>query len=290
MNGEEAYEAEMESERQTGGEEVRSGVKELDNLLSGSFGGACGGRVVELSGESGHGTGKTALALHIVLSHLSTYELASSIWIDTTGDLSAERITRTYSSQKGPAVHSALERFHISLAFDIDVAYQVLDGIHAALSTVTADQPRPRIVVIDTITPFLGPQLSAVTSQGHATMVTFMRSLRSLAQAHSLSIIVINTSSSANPYNPASVFSTTARKPALGPSFTFLTDATLWMAHPPALTPASTASDAASTAPEAATGPSDPGSLIPSESLAWDNELRVVEVFRSRVSVSVFDL
>ena len=30
-------------------------------------------------------------------------------------------------------------------------------------------------------------------------------------------------------HNPNSAFSTTVKKPALGPSFTFLTDATLWL-------------------------------------------------------------
>lgn len=41
---------------------------------------------------------------------------------------------------------------------------------------------------------------------------------------------VVNTSTKCTPHNPDSVFASTDRKPALGPSFTFLTDTTLWLA------------------------------------------------------------
>lgn len=44
---------------------------------------------------------------------------------------------------------------------------------------------------------------------------------------------VINnaTSSAPAPHNWYSAFSTTSAKPALGPSFTFLTDATIWISR-----------------------------------------------------------
>jgi RAD51-like protein 3 len=41
---------------------------------------------------------------------------------------------------------------------------------------------------------------------------------------------VINNTSASTPHNLHSAFPTTVRKPALGPSFTFLTDGTLWLA------------------------------------------------------------
>lgn len=41
---------------------------------------------------------------------------------------------------------------------------------------------------------------------------------------------VINDTSSSAPHNPYSLFGNTVRKPALGPSFTFLTDVTVWVA------------------------------------------------------------
>jgi RAD51-like protein 3 len=86
-------------------------------------------------------------------------------------------------------------------------------------------------------------------------MTTFMRRLRALAQTFSLAILVsnallivscppfllsprlkvINNATNATPNNPQSLFSTTTKKPALGPSFAFQSDATLWLARAPEL-------------------------------------------------------
>lgn len=46
-------------------------------------------------------------------------------------------------------------------------------------------------------------------------------------------IQVINNATSVTPapHNPRSAFSTTVAKPALGPSFAFLTDATIWLSQ-----------------------------------------------------------
>lgn len=158
---------------------------------------------------------------------------------------------------------------------------------------------RFRIVVLDTVTMLLGPQLSAVSSQGnvtpplspsspceyicqavrgeadedhnrlplgHAEMTTFMRLLREAAQKHGLCILVrIRSLSLASPPFWISVKAqnlderayqmlndaTAAGRPALGASFTFMADATLWLASVP----------------------------------GQDRELRTAEVLRSRVSV-----
>lgn len=45
-------------------------------------------------------------------------------------------------------------------------------------------------IVVDAITPLLGPLLSAVSAQGHAIMDGMMRELRALAQRHSLPVLV----------------------------------------------------------------------------------------------------
>lgn len=105
--------------------------------------------------------------------------------------------------------------------------------------------PGVRLVIIDSVTPLLAPLLSAVSSHGHAIMTTFMQHLRSMARSYYLAFLVsaytfhvassnsleiINDTSSAHPHNPLSAFSSTTRKPALGPSFTFLTDCTIWVA------------------------------------------------------------
>ena len=69
------------------------------------------------------------------------------------------------------------------------------------------------------------------------------------------------------------MLTTVTRKPALGPSFTFLTDATLWLARPPASEPGDTSIISHDTANQGET----------SEKSAGD--LRVAEVLRSRISV-----
>ena len=73
--------------------------------------------------------------------------------------------------------------------------------------------------------------------------------------------------------NPASMLTTATRKPALGPSFTFLTDATLWLARPPASEPGDTSTISHDAANQ---GEVDEKSA---------SDLRVAEVLRSRISV-----
>jgi RAD51-like protein 3 len=111
-------------------------------------------------------------------------------------------------------------------------------------------------------------------------MTTFMRQLKALAAAYGLTFLVggsflarlpvftrypkvinnatpMTSSVGSQIRNPYSVFPTTVKKPALGPSFTFLTDATLWL------------------------------SAIPNHDENDESSLvRVAEVFRSRTSVA----
>lgn len=166
---------------------------------------------------------------------------------------------------------TALERLQVSLAFDIEAVHEVLEELRQSLTVVQGEgEHGTRCIVIDSITPLLGPMLSATSSQGegpdklrrvrwinpelsgHATMTTFMRQLRALAELFHLTVIVsgsngsltslsrrtngkqvINSSTSLGkknpkPWNPEAVFEI-VRKPALGPSFTFLTDVALWL-------------------------------------------------------------
>lgn len=95
-------------------------------------------------------------------------------------------------------------------------------------------------------------------SVGHADMTMFMRLLRAAAQKHGLCILVCvplrHCEASADERcAPSQVLNdaTTAGRPALGASFTFMTDVTLWLERAP----------------------------------GQDRELRTAEVLRSRVSV-----
>jgi hypothetical protein len=66
---------------------------------------------------------------------------------------------------------------------------------------------------------------------------------------------IINNATASTSHNPHSAFSTTVRKPALGPSFTFLTDATLWLSR-----------------------------------ICAGGDIYVAEVFRSRTTVGLFQI
>jgi RAD51-like protein 3 len=123
---------------------------------------------------------------------------------------------------------TALKRLQVALAFDVEAAQDIIENLRMVLNS-DPRAPRIRFVVIDTITPLLSPLLNAISAQGHAIMASFMQQLRSLAQTFSLVVFVINDNTFCNPSNPDSAFLTTNRKPALGPSFPFLSDSTLWL-------------------------------------------------------------
>ncbi|KAI0326484.1 P-loop containing nucleoside triphosphate hydrolase protein [Cubamyces sp. BRFM 1775] len=233
------------------------GVPELDALL----GGFNPPIVIEVSGDKG--SGKTALALQLVLRHLARTSDSSVLWIDSSGEFSPERVSLVLAQIPGEYSATVLERLQVSLVFDIEAAHEVLETLRQVMSMRGAEShlesPVTRCIVIDTITPLLGPLLSATSSQGHAIMTTFMRQLHAFADSFSLTIIVINSSTNILPRNPEAVFETT-RKPALGPSFTFMTDATLWLSR----------RDADNSSNEA----------------DYESTLHVAEVFRSRISRS----
>ncbi|KZT73040.1 P-loop containing nucleoside triphosphate hydrolase protein [Daedalea quercina L-15889] len=218
------FEQEKQREESDLFSEPSTGVRRLDELL----GGLPPPRVIEVSGD--RGSGKSSLALQIVLRHLSSDHNVGALWIDTTGEFSADAIPPLLASYEGHASSTVLERLQVALAFDVETAYDVLEMLRTTLSTHPDAPPVVRCVVVDTVTALLSPLLSAVSSQGHAIMTTFMRELQNLAQTFSLTVLVINSSTKCTPRNPDSVFATTDRKPALGPSFTFLTDTTLWLA------------------------------------------------------------
>ncbi|KAI0300774.1 P-loop containing nucleoside triphosphate hydrolase protein [Russula brevipes] len=221
---------------------VRSALPALDALVGDSFGGASGGRVIEISGASA--SGKTALALHIVLHHLESDPTDAALWLDTTGNLAPARLATLASrSHHEPAAHAELlTRLNIASAFDTATAARSIEALDTEFDASSQPESRPRrfrIVVLDTVTALLGPQLSGISSQGHAEMTMFMRLLRTAAQEHGLCILVLNDA-------------TGAGRPALGASFTFMSDATLWLTR----------------------------------SSGQDRELRTAEVLRSRISAT----
>lgn len=61
-----------------------------------------------------------------------------------------------------------LERLQVSLAFDIEAVHEVLETLRQTQSARSSysELPTTRCIVIDSITPLLGPMLSATSSQG----------------------------------------------------------------------------------------------------------------------------
>ncbi|KIK63536.1 hypothetical protein GYMLUDRAFT_441129 [Collybiopsis luxurians FD-317 M1] len=209
----------------------------LDSHLGGGLPSA---RVIEISGDKG--SGKTTFLLNCVLSTLLQNKNVEALWIDTTGDFSTERTMDILqaSQETHDELEMILQRLHVSTATDIESIQEIIRAVDGQLASDPSR--RIRCIVIDTITPVVGPYLSAVSSQGHAIMTALMRYLRHLATRYSTLILVVNNatlmrapSSVQEPGtfepipNPQSAFASTTRKPALGPSFTFMTDATLWL-------------------------------------------------------------
>ncbi|KAG7086551.1 hypothetical protein E1B28_002500 [Marasmius oreades] len=232
----------------------------LDAILGGS--GFDASRVFEVSGD--HKSGKSTLALNTALHVLLDDSKSEVVWIDTSGDFSPDLSVRVVESERFLCTASldtrieALERLQIATAVEIESFYQVLQVITNRLRSIPSEHPRTRCIVIDTITSVFGPYLSPNSSQGHAVMTTFMRHLQSIARTYLVAVLVINNATvmPQNQTNTLSILPNNVKKPSLGASFPFLTDATLW--------------------------------LSPSATEVVDNILvhsSVVEILRSRVSV-----
>jgi len=234
----------LTGDRLSGGLEARvqllsvpSGLPALDELVAvvgNRFGGASVGRIVEISGANGW---SQIPALHIILHHIESHPADAALWLDTTGHLAPARLA-TFAS-RSPSHKELLTRLNIASTFDTSAARLTIEALGNVSSKLESLKYRFRVVVLDTVTALLGPQLSGVSSQGHADMTMFMRLLRDVAQKHGLCILVLNDA-------------TAASRPALGPSFTFMTDATLWLARSP----------------------------------GQDHEVRTAEILRSRISAT----
>ncbi|KAJ7507452.1 hypothetical protein B0H11DRAFT_1967133 [Mycena galericulata] len=208
-----------------------SGLPRLDKLLQG-LSTTC--RLIEVSGDKGSGktvSSGNSFLLYLVLRHLVERPQSGVLWIDTTGDFSAVRAGEILEVFDGPGASTALERLQISLAFEVDAVHQVLEDLRLSLTSNHPPDVKIRGIVVDTVTSLFSPILSPVSSQGHAIMTGFMRQLRAFAQSFSVSVFVVNNSTAFSPFIPGATSNNpNIRKPALGPSFTFLTDATFWLA------------------------------------------------------------
>ncbi|KAJ3510880.1 hypothetical protein NLJ89_g4419 [Agrocybe chaxingu] len=82
-----------------------SGNEALDGLLRG----LPARRVIEISGDKG--SGKSVLALNIVIHHLAAYPDNNAVWIDTVGDFSAEIAIQILNNKQVNLDHSDQKAF-----------------------------------------------------------------------------------------------------------------------------------------------------------------------------------
>ncbi|KAG8860259.1 hypothetical protein FRB91_004047 [Serendipita sp. 411] len=215
---------------------ISTGIESVDRLVVFPSWG-----VVEIAGPLG--SGKTSLITHLTLKYLMDCPESSATWIDTLGGFSPEHANRTkekLESRFKLQGADPLTRLEVVPCTELSSAYDILEGV---VSQVEENQMSKFIVVIDPITPLLGPGLSATSSKGHALMITFMRHLSTISETHGVLFLVANTAtrirrasvteqaglsdhSMSRPFDPTSSF---AYKPSLGPSFTYLTDMSLFI-------------------------------------------------------------
>ncbi|KAF9472126.1 hypothetical protein BDN70DRAFT_938412 [Pholiota conissans] len=227
-----AYDLLLEEQARKKDFELHTGCTELDSILQ-----DLDGRwLIELSGDKGSGKSvryfrywnqvmlyddlnfMQTVALNLLLNHLTLNPDSQALWVDTTGNFSPDRAVQIVQAKQLST--SIIERLQVTLAFDTDTVQELIEDFSQR------DDAHLEFVVIDAITPLLGPLLSAASAQGHAIMIDFMRQLQAFAQAPGTNVIVINNTASKG-------LNTLERKPALGPSFALLTDTTLWLQAEP---------------------------------------------------------
>lgn len=99
------------------------------------------------------------------------------------------------------------------------------------------------MVIFDTITNVVSAMMAKSQVQGQALLVSFMRSLHHLTSRHHICTILTNAAVGRNPSNypeyqhgpreDVSIFSSTMGKPALGKTFTYLVDTSIFLSTVP---------------------------------------------------------
>lgn len=136
-------------------------------------------------------------------------------------------------SSAGLSAHSDEEQ-------DTTIAYDK----KSPTSQTTTNQLHLRFIVIDTVTALLKGVLNATSAEGHARMLSFMRLLRTLttpstASTSKTTIFVINNfvalastaNSTAALHSVFPALNAKRYKAALGPTFTYLTDWTIYLSQ-----------------------------------------------------------
>ncbi|ORX34218.1 hypothetical protein BD324DRAFT_637144 [Kockovaella imperatae] len=201
------------------------GPEELDKLLMDWDGIG----ILEIAGP--RRAGKSLLALHAALKVLVKDSQATCVWIDTSGSFDPQRAKSILSLDSTENIEGVLNRLVVMRCFSVEPdMHEAFGKIEASLedSSENTDQPRVKVIVIDSITNLFKDALMPTTSQGHAAMISLMADLASdLTYKYGLLTMITNSTASALPFNPLSNFSVTTLKPALGTAFTYHSDISL---------------------------------------------------------------
>ncbi|QSL65444.1 hypothetical protein MERGE_002755 [Pneumocystis wakefieldiae] len=191
----------------------------IDDVLNGGF---PTGRIITISGPSE--IGKTTIAYSVVCSYLSCKN-ARAIWIDTSGTFSVQRLIDIARQRNYVHGSDFLERIGIVRAFDI---WGIMDGInefhHLVNKSIDNHNLIPGIIVIDNITNPLSFFMQREQIKGHSIMVSLVHNLHRIScQNRKVLVLLINSTVKLHLTN-FSAFSSTELKPALGITWSYLSD------------------------------------------------------------------
>ena len=156
---------------------ISTGLKKLDEILGG---GIKNGNIIDIYGESS--TGKTQLALQVVINFLSSNE--KILFVDTTGEFRPERLLEIMNLRK---IHPKL-----------------LDNVMVARITNTSEQvnyfknimsSNYGLIIVDNVSELFSFEYSKdeQTLQKTISFMNFMHDLSILALEKQIPVIIINT-------------------------------------------------------------------------------------------------
>lgn len=131
---------------------------------------------------------------------------------------------------------------------DVDVDDLVPRSVPNETVRVTAhENDQVGMIIIDTIANVVSSLMSKSQTTGQALLVSFMRTLSNMTTRHHIGTILtnaavglasssVNTSYSRRPEDNVSIFSSTMGKPALGKTFTYLVDTSIFLSVIPSRT------------------------------------------------------
>ncbi len=184
-------------------------------------------------------SGKSTLCFDQVITYLKTHR-GQAVIVDTIGSLSPITLAQQIESRQGDS--NMLDRIQIMRTLDIWGVVEAIQEITSsfalplALTQSSAAQEARRdsqigIILIDTIANPLGLVMARGQSQGHDLMVSFMRELTLLNRHHGVCVILVNTVVKTNIPFEGSAFADVKIKPALGQTWRYLLDFSLFI-HP----------------------------------------------------------